>query len=88
MKIAHVALTGLVALSGLLPLGSAARAQNYPWCAHYSGGFDGTNCGFTTRRQCLATVFGVGGDCEPNLQYRPPPGPHPRAAPRRRRYQD
>jgi hypothetical protein len=58
--------------------GSRAQAQNYPWCAQYGNGFGGTNCGFTTREQCMATVFGIGGDCEQNLQYRPPPGPHPR----------
>jgi hypothetical protein len=38
-----------------------------------------TNCGFTTFQQCLATVSGIGGFfCEPNTQYRPPPGPHRR----------
>ena len=59
--------------------GSSARAQNYPWCANYGGFFGdggGTNCGFTTYEQCLATVSGMGGACERNLQYVPPPGPH------------
>jgi hypothetical protein len=58
--------------------GSSARAQNYPWCAQYGGFFGdgGTNCGFTTYEQCLATISGMGGACERNLQYVPPPGPH------------
>ena len=57
---------------------SSANAQNYPWCANYGGFFGdgGTNCGFTTYEQCLATVSGGGGACERNLQYVPPPGPH------------
>jgi hypothetical protein len=61
-------------------VGTPAHAQNYPWCAYYSGrGFGGaTNCGFTTFQQCLATVSGIGGFCEQNTQYRPPPGPHRR----------
>jgi hypothetical protein len=61
--------------------GTHAEAQNYPWCAQYSGGGfggGGTNCGFTTFQQCLDTVRGIGGFCEPNTQYVPPPGPHPR----------
>jgi len=54
-----------------------AEAQNYPWCAIYGTGFEGTNCGFTTFQQCLNTVTGIGGFCEPNTQYQPPPGPYP-----------
>ena len=42
-------------------------AADGPWCADYDaqeGGF--TNCGFQTYQQCLATVTGAGGWCEPN----------------------
>jgi hypothetical protein len=54
-----------------------ADAQNYPWCAYYSAsGGGGTNCGFTTFQQCMATVSGIGGFCNQNTQYQPPPGPH------------
>ncbi len=69
-----------------LATGTRAEAQNYPWCAQYSGGGMGgaTNCGFTTFQQCLDTVRGIGGFCEPNTQYVPPPGPHPRTGVRRR----
>jgi len=59
-------------------IGTRAEAQNYPWCAYYSGKEGGgTNCGFTTFQQCLATVSGIGGSCNVNTQYQPPPGPHP-----------
>jgi uncharacterized protein DUF3551 len=55
-----------------------AEAQNYPWCSYYSAsGGGGTNCGFTTFQQCLDNVPGIGGFCDRNTQYRPPPGPHP-----------
>ena len=58
---------------GTALLGSRAEAQNYPWCAIYSGDMGGaTNCGFTTFQQCMATVSGMGGFCQPNTQYQPP----------------
>jgi hypothetical protein len=65
---------------GIVGSGNRAEAQNYPWCAYYSGGHfgggGGTNCGFTTFQQCLDTVTGIGGFCARNTQYQPPPGPH------------
>ncbi len=79
----------LLCLSALfvaaVAVGTRAEAQNYPWCAQYDGrgGGGATNCGFTTFQQCLDTVRGIGGFCEPNTQYVPPPGPHPRAGVRR-----
>jgi hypothetical protein len=62
-------------------MSTAARAQNYPWCAYLSTG-DGTatNCGFITRQQCVDSVSGIGGYCTPNNQYVPPPSSEPRAA--------
>ena len=61
----------------LLSICAGAKAQDYPWCAVY-GGFDdgGTNCGFTTYEQCMATASGMGSNCQPNTQYQSPPGPH------------
>jgi hypothetical protein len=50
-------------------LATAARAQNYPWCALYKEG--AVNCGFTTFQQCLATVSGSGGLCTQNTTYQP-----------------
>ena len=53
-----------------------AAAQNYPWCADYSGDFgDTTNCGFVSFDQCMATVRGMGGFCVINNTYQPPAGP-------------
>src|SRR5436190_11222957 len=60
-----------------LSIGMRAEAQNYPWCAYYSGRSGGTNCGFMTFQQCMDTARGLGSNCQPNTQYRPPPGPHP-----------
>jgi hypothetical protein len=51
-------------------LASPAAAIEYPWCAQYNGmGGGGRNCGFSTIEQCMATVSGIGGFCEPNLFY-------------------
>ena len=60
---------------GILGIGSRAEAQNYPWCAYYSGK-GGVNCGFITFEQCMDTARGLGSFCQPNTQYVPPPGPH------------
>jgi hypothetical protein len=57
--------------------GTRAQAQNYPWCAQYSGP-GGTNCGFTTFQQCMATIAGMGGFCNANTQYVSPAGPRAR----------
>jgi hypothetical protein len=53
--------------------GTPAEAQNYPWCAIYGGGSagGGRNCGFTTFQQCLDTISGIGGTCQPNTTYQP-----------------
>jgi hypothetical protein len=67
----------LTILAGSAALGTPAAAQNYPWCAQYSG-LGGTNCGFTTFQQCMATLAGMGGFCNANTQYVPPGGQPPR----------
>jgi hypothetical protein len=53
-------------------IGTSAEAQNYPWCAYYGDDFGGTNCGFVSFEQCMATVTGIGGFCDRNTQYVPP----------------
>jgi hypothetical protein len=58
-------------LLGTAAIGTRAEAQNYPWCAHY-GGLGGTNCGFTTYEQCMATISGMGGSCMQNTEYKSP----------------
>ena len=63
-------------------IGTRAQAQNYPWCATYDVGDAAYNCGFVSREQCMASVSGVGGLCQPNTLYQPPatarPAPRPR----------
>lgn len=49
----------------------AAQAQNYPWCSNFHDGA-GTNCGFSTYEQCMATARGTGGYCAPNNSYTAP----------------
>src|SRR6185295_10616051 len=62
-------------LSLLIAYSSPAQAapyDPYPWCAAYGGSWSGTsNCGFKTLQQCMATVSGIGGSCEPNQFYNP-----------------
>jgi hypothetical protein len=65
-------------LAAVIGIGSPAHAQNYPWCANYGGSFGDThNCGFVSYEQCMATLSGMGGFCERNNTYVPPPGPTP-----------
>ena len=45
---------------GIVGVGNRAEAQNYPWCAIYSSGAGGENCGFTTFQQCMDTARGLG----------------------------
>ena len=57
-----------------------AKAEiQYPWCAIYSGGLEGSggiNCGFETHTQCWDTVSqGRIGDCFQNPAYVGPAGP-------------
>ncbi|HTV37788.1 MAG TPA: DUF3551 domain-containing protein [Xanthobacteraceae bacterium] len=76
-------LFAIASVAAAAALSAPAEAQNYPWCAYYGGREGGgTNCGFTTYEQCMATVSGIGGFCNRNTQYVPPPGPH--SAPGRR----
>jgi uncharacterized protein DUF3551 len=77
MKLSMLAPAFVAVAIGFAP---AARAQNYPWCALYNGGGvgGGTNCGFVSYEQCMATANGLGKFCVRNTQYVPPPGPHPR----------
>ena len=49
---------------------SANAEVEYPWCAQYGRfGTQATNCGFSTRQQCLATISGIGGYCVRNPRY-------------------
>jgi Protein of unknown function (DUF3551) len=78
MRIMRFAIVTLaVATLPALPATSSVRAYEkpydpYPWCAAYGDDMSGvSNCGFLTWEQCMATVSGVGGFCEPNQFYNP-----------------
>lgn len=77
MKLLLLVLAVIVASAAL---GTPAQAQNYPWCALYNGGGagGGTNCGFVSFAQCMATARGLGEFCTVNTQYQPPMGPYRR----------
>lgn len=80
-----------LAVAAVLPLvaASSAAAQTYPWCSIYSGGWNGAeNCGFSTYRQCMENVSGVGGFCQRNPLYRPPAERSQRSKRNRDRYDD
>ena len=66
---------GSLTLLALGSLTTPATAQtNYPWCSNFADGFGGTNCGFVSYEQCMATVRGSGGYCDKNDTYRPQAG--------------
>jgi hypothetical protein len=71
-----------IVAAAIIGVAAPAQAQNYPWCAYYGMGEDGggTNCGFVSFEQCMATLSGMGGFCNRNTQYVPggSTGPSPR----------
>jgi hypothetical protein len=64
-------LATLAAAAITLLTASSASAIDYRWCARYGGLGAATNCGFSTFRQCQATISGVGGYCYQNPYYVP-----------------
>ena len=75
-------LSMLIAIVALLGEAGDAAVQDYPWCSNFADGWGGTNCGFTTKEQCMATILGSGGFCAPNNMYKAPaatavPSPRP-----------
>jgi hypothetical protein len=58
------------------------------WCALQAVGLN--DCSYFSYQQCLATLSGVGGTCQPNLQapppYYPPPPPPRRAKAKQHRH--
>jgi hypothetical protein len=68
----YSALIGMAALAALaiVAFTESAAANEYPWCAQYSSRGGGSrNCGFVSWEQCMQTVRGMGGACEPNAFY-------------------
>ncbi|HWV52235.1 DUF3551 domain-containing protein [Pseudorhodoplanes sp.] len=66
-----LAIPGAVAMLVLMAGTSPGEAREYPWCARYD--WTTRNCGFVSFQQCLATISGIGGRCEPNPFYQAPP---------------
>ena len=65
MRTMILACLATVVATLLLDTGPVA-AQNYPWCAYKGEG--GTNCGFVSYEQCMASSRW----CDRNPMYRPP----------------
>jgi Protein of unknown function (DUF3551) len=59
---------GVLIIAILVAAPMTALAQNWPWCSSFHDGA-GTNCGFSTYEQCMATARGSGGNCAPNNLY-------------------
>ncbi len=60
---------GLAAAALAGAMSGPAQAREYPWCARYD--WTTSNCGFVSLQQCLATISGIGGRCEPNPRFAP-----------------
>jgi hypothetical protein len=86
MRSMRYLLPALAALAMFAP--TSGHADPYKWCAQYGGlgGGGGRNCGFITYKQCMDTVSGIGGFCEPNLFYTGPDRPRRVYKPKRHRY--
>ena len=65
----HVLIAGAVAFAAFATGSAAAQERQYPWCARYD--WTTYNCGFVSFNQCMATVLGAGGRCEPNPRFVP-----------------
>jgi hypothetical protein len=60
----------IAAVIAVVAPAAPARAEiQYPWCAQYPRRIGGSNCGFVTRAQCMATISGIGGWCYENPAY-------------------
>jgi Protein of unknown function (DUF3551) len=64
---AAFALLAAAALAALHVHPAAAEIYR-PWCVHYLPD-NGTNCGFTSYEQCMATARGAGAKCVQNPWY-------------------
>ena len=69
--------------AAVVALAAPVPAQNYPWCSNFHDG-GGTNCGFSTYEQCMATAQGSGGTCIKNNTYAPSAGSPPARRPARK----
>jgi hypothetical protein len=80
------------ALLGETQSSNAQSAYSYPWCAVYlSGGNIGggaRSCYYTSWKQCMATIFAIGGYCIESPYYHAPTQlpHHANAKPHHRRH--
>jgi hypothetical protein len=72
--LATLALAGAAAVS-LADMSFAQSAYDYPFCALRGGRGGGQSCYFTSYRQCMDSLVGIGGSCIRSPYYR---GPEPR----------
>jgi Protein of unknown function (DUF3551) len=63
------------AAAGTADTGFAQSAYDYPWCALRGSRSGGQSCYFTSYRQCMDSLSGIGGSCIRSPYYR---GPEPR----------
>jgi hypothetical protein len=81
------------ALVGATQSSNAQSAYSYPWCAVYSSGGSvgggARSCYYTSWKQCMATIFSIGGYCIESPYYHSQPTQLPHHAsvkPRHRRH--
>jgi hypothetical protein len=70
MRTTALLLAALAAIS--VTNSTTAKAQEFPWCAHYVDDGGSTNCGFYSQEQCEMTIRGMGGFCTANSLYHAP----------------
>jgi hypothetical protein len=59
-----------IALSAATSIGHAQSPYDYPWCAELTWTSGATSCYYTSYRQCMETLRGIGGSCIQNPGYR------------------
>jgi hypothetical protein len=80
------ALLGSLVLVGVLGAAAPSLAQSaydYPWCSVRADRVGAMTCYFSTYRQCMETISGIGGYCMRSPYYR---GPEPKRRPSHNNY--
>ena len=57
------------AVLGETAVTSAQPASSYPWCGRTGRDLGATSCYFTSYRQCMTTISGIGGFCYESPYY-------------------
>jgi Protein of unknown function (DUF3551) len=69
VRISILAVATAAAMVGLCGSAQNAGARDYPYCAMRGGRGSYENCGYLSLAQCLASVRGAGGYCQPNPRF-------------------